>query len=335
MRVLHVIRSDGFAGVERHVATLAGGQAAFGHDVAVVGGDPRRMRGALAQTTVRLESAATLPETVGRVRRYARGAEVVHAHMTAAEFAASIASLGTPMVVTRHFARPRGSTAPGRLAGRFISRRIAAQIAISHYVAGAVGERSTVVHSGVPDQPRSSEARNSTILVAQRLQPEKETEVALRAFAHSLPPGWRLQIAGEGGEAERLRTLAIDLGVADSVDFLGQRADVNDLMRRAGVFLSPCRVEGLGMAVLEAMSHGLPVVASDSGAHPETVGLSSRSSLFAPGDWRQAGDLLSQLCLDEEKRVSYGAELQTIQRSTFSIDSQVAQTDRVYQEVLR
>ncbi len=334
VKVTHVIRSDGFAGVERHVATLAKAQAAAGHEVQVVGGDPARMAPVLASAGVRSLPGDTLPEAAGQVRRHARHADIVHAHMTAGELTA-VLSTRAPIVATRHFARRRGAAAPGRMAGRLIRRRVRAQIAISHYVASAVDGPSAVVYPGIEVVDRDAVTRRPVVLVVQRLQPEKSTDVALRAFAEGAPEGWTLEVLGRGPEMLMLQSLADELGISARVSFLGFRDDVSDALLTSAVLLAPCAVEGFGLSVLEAMAHGLPVVASRAGAHPETVGRAPHARLFDPGDWREAGALLSELIADPEARAMYGAELRGVQRSTFTPEAQADATEAVYRGVLR
>ena len=107
-----------------------------------------------------------------------------------------------------------------------------------------------------------------------------------------------------------------------------------DLLSSASLLLAPCEVEGLGLSVLEAMAHGLPVVASRAGAHPETVGRADGARLYAPGDWRQAGHLLSGLARDPSARERYGAQLALVQQTCFTPEAQASATDAVYREVL-
>jgi glycosyltransferase involved in cell wall biosynthesis len=88
-------------------------------------------------------------------------------------------------------------------------------------------------------------------------------------------PGVRFVIAGERGSGyPALRALAEELGVADIIDFRGVISPEEKvaLMQRCGAYLQPSRFEGFGLAVLEAMSCGAPVVASAGGALPEVVG---------------------------------------------------------------
>lgn len=339
LRVLHAVRSDGFAGVERHVAGLAQAQAAAGNSVAVIGGDPAQMGQSIGDPRVRHRKATTVLDTAVGIDRW-RQSDVLHVHMTAAEIAAVMAlrSRRVPVVSTRHFGGVRGRSPAGRLAVPLVQRRIAAQIAISEYVAGKVEGDSTVVYPGVPTMPEARPARDRTasVLVVQRLEPEKQTEMALRAFARAglCGEGWRLDIAGAGSQRARLESLAADLGIADSVRFLGHRSDVPALMKQAGLLIAPCEAEGLGLTVLEAMAVGLPVVAVGSGGHLETVGLAAEPALYEPGDESAAAHLLAQYASDERRRDRLGAELQQLQRKDFTLQAQARATDAVYRSVL-
>lgn len=339
LRILHAVRSDGFAGVERHVSTLAAAQSAAGHQVAVIGGDPCAMRGAILDPAVVLRPAATVREVAREIN--ALGAcDVLHVHMTAAEIAAVVVirRWRVPAVSTRHFGGARGSSPGGRLAGPFVTARLAAQISISRYVAERVEGDSTVVHPGVASHTdgRTAQSRERTLLVVQRLEPEKSTDLAIRAFALSDLPrlGWTLQIAGAGSQQTALQALVDRLDVERSVRFIGHRSDVDTLMQRAGLLIAPCAVEGLGLTVLEAMAWGLPVVAAAAGGHLETVGSVPDPSLFQPHDAEAAGDMLSRLGADPAARDRYATELQQLQRTSFTVEAQVRATDAVYRRVL-
>ncbi|MFD4994016.1 glycosyltransferase family 4 protein [Cellulosimicrobium cellulans] len=342
MRILHAVRSDGFAGVERHVARLARAQSAAGHDVAVVGGAPEGMRATVGDPTVPLLPAASTGDVVRALRRHGAAADVVHVHMTAAEIAAAVAARTTrglaPVVSTRHFARRRGTGARGRLVAAVASSSVRAQIAISRYVAEHVEGASVVVHPGVddrPDGPRATE-RDAVVLVVQRLEAEKRTDLALEAFAASGlgGRGWRLEVAGDGAQRTALEDLSRSLGIAGVTSFLGARDDVDVLLGRAGLLVAPCPVEGLGLSVLEAMASGLPVVASAAGGHRETLGGIDPLTLYPAQDAVAAGRALVALATDPARRDACAAAGRAAQRERFTPAAQVAGTDAVYRTVL-
>lgn len=340
LRIVHAVRSNGFAGVERYVALLARTQQADGHHVRVVGGDPAQMAHELRASGVPLAPAATVIATARALDAW-RGSDIIHVHMTAAEVAAVLAvrTVRVPAVCTRHFAQPRGTGWVGRtLVRRVVSRRIAAQIAVSQTVADGIDGVSTVVWPGVdaPVVVARAADRQRIVLMAQRLEPEKDTAVGLRAFAASglARDEWRLLIAGEGSQRSFLETEAVRLSIGGAVDFLGRRSDMAELMASAAVLMATCPHEHLGLSVVEAMGAGLPVVAVGAAGHLESVGLATDAALFAAGNHEQAASQLAALATDAARRDSYAVRLREIQRARFTPRAQADGVERVYREVL-
>ena len=343
LRILHAIRSDGFSGVEQFVLRLARTQAADGHEVTVIGGDPPRMRPGLDEVGVEHLPAARTQEVARAVRRLARDVDVVNTHMTAADVATVQALAPLPrsrrpaVVATCHFARPRGRVGPVAI-DALVRRRIDAQISISAAVAAAIDGPSTVVYTGIESRPAGDQAaRERTVLMAQRLQPEKRTDVGVRAFAASglASDGWMLDVAGIGPEREALERLAAELGIAASVRFSGYRTDLPDLLARAGMLLAPCPVEGLGLTLLEAMASGLPPVAADAAGHVELLaGLDPRCR-FTADDPESGGSRLRALAADPAGRAALGATARERQQAHFSLRAQADGTEAVYREALR
>ncbi|MEK8227833.1 glycosyltransferase [Oerskovia sp. M15] len=203
------------------------------------------------------------------------------------------------MVATRHFARPRGSGPAAGVTAAVARRPVRAQIAISQYVADHIDGDSAVVHPGIDDRPEGVGAagRDRSILLVQRLEPEKRTDLGILAFAASGLPadGWRLVVAGDGSQRGDLETIVAREGLGEHVELLGARSDVDALMQRAGILLAPCPVEGLGLSVLEAMANALPVVAAGAGGHLETLGGLEPLALYPPTDIARAGEHLAVL----------------------------------------
>lgn len=341
MRVVHVVCSDGFGGVERYIANLALRLASRGVEVAVVGGAEASMRAALDDAGVEWLPGDDMAMALRSLRRLPTP-DVVNTHMSEADavgFAYRCVARGgrrVRHVSTRHFAGPRGSRAPARAALGLLARTIHRQLAISRFVADHIEGAADVVHSGVPVRKAPAD-RARTVLVAQRLEPEKDTETAVRAWAladAARLDGWRLVIAGDGSQRDRLEHLAGELGIRDSVDFLGFRSDVDALLQRAGLAITPTPREGLGIFVLEAMSVATPVVAAAGGGHLETVGAIRPDLLFPPGDAAAAARLIDELAADPARRAEAGSALQELQRSDFTIDRQADATRALYERLL-
>jgi glycosyltransferase involved in cell wall biosynthesis/GT2 family glycosyltransferase len=332
LSVVHVVLTGAFAGVERYVCQVANGLAGRGHRVEVIGGDPPRMRDELVPsvdhrpaTSVR-RGAALL---AGR-----RDADLVHAHMTAAEVAAWLARPvdRLPTVATRHFASGRGSTPAARVLAGVASRSITRDIAISEFVAQTISTPSVLIPNGVAERPQAA-LDAPTVVMLQRLDREKAPEVGIRAWACSALPasGWTLVVAGSGVLRPDLETLVRTLGCAGSVTFAGQVADTDGLLAQSSILLAPAPEEPFGLSVVEAMARGVPVVAAGGGAHLETVG--GAGILFPTGDVRAAARALEELAADPALRRQVGAALRVRQQERFSLDRHLDRLEELYRSV--
>ncbi len=334
MRILHVVSSDRFAGVERYISYVAPALAARGCDVTVVGGDPSIMGPLLDDDGVDFVPARNTIGALLQVARH-RAVDVIHAHMTAAEWGLVPVRPFThaAFVSTRHFAAVRGRPGFVRGACRLIPWFLDCQLAISAYVASALDEPTVVLANGVPVRAAAPVAhRRQEVLVLQRLEIEKDTRLALGAWARSgaRAAGWRLRVAGRGSEEPRLRALASTLEIGQSVEFLGHVENVAALFARVGILLATAGSEPFGLSVVEAMAAGVPVVAAAGGAHLETVGSATRRYLFAPGDAAACAEHLDALVSSSAARESYGKQLQAHQREHFNLEVHVDRLLDIY-----
>ena len=103
---------------------------------------------------------------------------------------------------------------------------------------------------------------------------------ALPALAKRVP-GLQAVLAGDGPELPSIRRRAEGLGLAGTVRFPGSVSEPWDLLQAADVFVLASEVEGLPLVVLEAMSEGVPVVATDVGGMPEAV-IDGETGLLVP-----------------------------------------------------
>jgi glycosyltransferase involved in cell wall biosynthesis len=331
--VVHVVVTDGFAGVERYVCQVANELAVRGHDVATVGGDQHRMQAEL-DSKVRHRPASTVVRAARAVAGE-RSVDLIHVHMTAAEGAAWLARplQRAPIVATRHFANDRGSSATARWLARITSRALSRDIAISQFVADSITGPSVLIPNGVSEQPQA-DLQSTRVVMLQRLDIEKAPEVGVRAWATSGlgARGWRLVIAGKGVLEPALARLVDDLDVADSVAFVGHIADTDRLLAGSSALLAPAPEEPFGLSVVEAMAHGLPVVAAGGGAHLETLG--GDGELFAPGDTAAASAALVRLAEDAALRRRVGARLRHRQQRMFSLPRHVDRLEQLYHQVV-
>ncbi|MDR3570875.1 MAG: glycosyltransferase [Candidatus Pacebacteria bacterium] len=134
------------------------------------------------------------------------------------------------------------------------------------------------------------------LLVVARLEPEKNVELAIRAFAASAPKDTCLIVVGEGSERERLAQLSHQLGVAERVFFEGEKSSV-EYYPLADLVLVTSDYEGYGLVIVEALAAGKPVFSTDVGVAREAGAIVSSEKDFPKnlGNWFQEGSRTGEL----------------------------------------
>ena len=151
---------------------------------------------------------------------------------------------------------------------------------VSEFTAAALREARPEVAGRLSLVPNAADhfdplprAPEDELLCLGHVEPRKNLELVLRALAEdrSLPPV-RLAGAAKGGEAERLRTLAGELGVEVRLHGPFEEAELPGLLARCAAVVFPSRLEGFGIPALEALRAGAPLAVSTAGALQEVVG---------------------------------------------------------------
>jgi N-acetyl-alpha-D-glucosaminyl L-malate synthase BshA len=180
-----------------------------------------------------------------------------------------------------------------------------------------------------PHRPRTG--RPPVLVHVSNFRPVKRVADCLHIFAgvvRRMPA--RMWMIGDGPDREAAEALARSLGVSSSVDFLGNRSGIEDLLPEADLLLLPSADESFGMAALEAMSCAVPVVASRVGGLPEVVvdGVSGR--LLPVGDI--AGMTAAALGMLEDRSIAQrmGREGRRIAQECFEASAIAPQYLQVY-----
>lgn len=216
-----------------------------------------------------------------------------------------------------------------------------AVLATSAAVARAVDAKCVrVVHPGVPTAAalRSRTAQGGPVVgAAGRLVPVKGFHDLLRAFAavSEEVDGVRLEIAGSGPQQQHLEEVARRLRIGDAVSFLGWRRDLSHVLGSWDVFAQASLEEGFGIAALEAMAAGLPVVATAVGGVPELVVDGETGFLVPPQDVDGFAKRLRELVVDPTARRTMGGAAQARARAQFGLERMVAAVADVYDDLLQ
>lgn len=145
------------------------------------------------------------------------------------------------------------------------------------------------------------------VLHVGRFHRQKAHDVLLRAFriARTEEPRLRLLLAGDGPTLGESRVLAEELHLQDAVVFLGAVDDVVPTLAAADAFAFPSRWEAFGIALLEAMTAGLPAVVTETGGIPEVA--TTETAIFVPPEREEPlAQGMLELARDRERRTRMG-----------------------------
>ena len=344
-----------FGGGERHLADLSHALTDLGHEVyaASVPGSPlwSELSFLTEGRTFALSRAnyvKNLISLAGFVR--AHGIEIVHAHAARdyhlAALAVKLASSGR-LVLTRH------ALFPLRSINRPLLRSAGRVIAVSQAVAESLrrngvieSSKITVVHNGIDiDRFDRSRTRSNElpILVGTvgHLAPIKGQDVFVRAAAliSARRPSVHFVVIGEDKSPQMsyrrsLENLIAELGVSEIVTMPGWRDDMPAVLSSLTLFVSAARSEPFGLAIVEAMAAGLPVVAAASEGALEIIEDGISGKLVPADDPEALAQAINDLLDDPHERSRLGRNALLAARESYSLARMASDTERVYREVL-
>ncbi|WP_347137453.1 glycosyltransferase [Paracoccus sp. SSK6] len=347
MRCLLVTDSPEPSGVGEHMLTLAG---ALPHGMAALAFPDHAAGRALAARA----KAMGLPAQVfaphdAEAFIAASRPRIVHVHAGIGweghGLVAAAARAGRAVIRTEHL--PWLLTDADQIAHYAdASRNVDAVIAVSDAAAdgwraalAAMG-RDGAVHA-VPNGTAApvlahKGADGMTLLCVGRFSPQKLHRTLLAALArlHRRGIPARLDLVGQGAGMGRLRHWTARLGLARHVRFLGRRGDVPALMAASDLLVLPSGFEGLPLVALEAMSIGLPVIATDVTGSAEALG-PGHPWLVPPRRSRPLADAIAQALTDDAARAIVARRGQARWSGHFTAARMAADTVRIYRRVLR
>jgi sugar transferase (PEP-CTERM/EpsH1 system associated) len=308
------------------------------------------------------DSRFQLPVLVRAIREI--GPDIVHSRNWAAVEAGIAARLvGSCSVVHSEHgletdasaSEPRRRKWFRRLAYESASQVVSVSHQLKHLHAGRTGfnpDRIAVIHNGVdgrrffPNPVARTRLRHELGLSQDEicigcvgnLLPVKDHMTVLKAVERlggNIGP-WRLLIVGEGSERPALeRFLNEHAECRGRVSLMGTSDHVAELLNAMDVYVLSSASEGICNSLLEAMSTGLPVIATDTGGNPEVVVDGQSGWLFPVGDWNGLADRLALLAARGELREQLGQQAICRVRAEFSLESMIRKYAQVYERLGR
>lgn len=372
LRILHLTNSSTMGGVEAHLLALLSrlDQTEFDPVFAFLD-DSAHLPDSLAPRFTKNRIPAVGLKANSRLdgRAFARlasllragGFDVVHVHLLLSElWGIPLARLSRvpAVIVSVHNRSRRYANFPTNLLAGFNFTMVDRVIAISNAVARHLSDHTRVsrrklrvIHYGFEVPPLvtagadglHSELRLSPetklIGVVARLVPEKGHVHLLDAMpevfrtnknSHLLVIG-----SDDAGLAGGFKAQAQRLGIGDRVTFLGYRSDVAAILPQLDLFVLPSLTEGFGLAILEAMAAGLPVVSTRAGAIPEIVEEGVTGFLVPPAQPEPLAEAINLALAHGDLSREMGLAGRRRAAEQFSLRKMVSATEDLYREVAR
>jgi len=362
LRIVHTVSSLNVGGMEQFVVRIAEAQQRQGHHIAILA----LQNGALLDEASRLDisviSLDGLPKPMRimqTVRQMAKfRPDIVHAHNPTSLHYATLGKSVTNarLLMTRHGeVRRKECVTPHQW------RLMDAIVAVSSATANAVlaetpdqANKLFVIRNGVaqgmtsrPRQVVRSElglCNDSVvgIMVARidGMKGHRDLVEALeglqrRSSTASNDAKITMLVVGDGSERGTIESGAREAGLTDdSVQFLGFRTDVTDLLGASDFFVLPSLAEGMPLSLLEAMAIGLPVIATDVGGIGEAITNNQDGILIPPADLHALQEAIFNVANSASLRLSLGRAAQKRVHDEFSFAAMVRQYDRLYENML-
>ena len=334
LKILYVMPGFDEGGAEVHVLNLIRGMSERGHDVTLAscGG---RLEGELPQSAKIIHVPSHLKNPVTIIYSALKLArlnskyqwDIIHSHSRVPSWVSWVLSgiTGVKWVVTAHALYSLN-------AGLIPMRHAFGAISISHAVREHLREYlpadNVIIPNGIiPPKLRHEDFSHDEMkfLIVGRLTRLKGVDVALRALSGLKGYEWTLDVLGEGSERVKLEGLSGELGISERVKFHGdkERPEVERYMAGSSCLLFPSYSEGQGLAVMEALSAGLPVIASDLEALRD----------FATGELVPAGNV-GEWRKAIERFILTGEATSFNHKNIMTVDEMIAKTEEYYRKVL-
>lgn len=299
MRIIHVLSSVMWSGVERYALDICRHYRDKGHDVMVVSRDARAVDDVFRHHDIPVSFAPLggffsyeAVKTLATILSAKEGPAVVHCHSTHDAFTALVARKlisrhNILVALTRHYVRHAGRSP----LHKYVYRNVDDMIFVSHIAKkvflsgwGSRGlptpddPRLHVIHNSlnVTLQPTAPEPDKGpvTAIYLGRLAPDKGIEDIIDALSRLRELKIRIRMVGTGHPdyVDSLRKMAVENGVMSMIDWPRHKENTNEFIRNSHFGISPSQAqEAFGMSNIECMAEGRPVITTDNGAQPEYI----------------------------------------------------------------
>lgn len=329
MRILHVITMLDIGGAERLMVGLLPLLRDAGNEVELLlfNGVDTPFRDTLEQKGIKIHELSHGndvkdyykevydPRHIIRLRKFMHGYDIIHTHNFVCQFYVALSHFlcnsSTPIVTTEHSTNNRRRSKKWfKIIDQWMYSRYSAVICIADETRTSlesyIGARNNIyiVNNGIdvnrflrPVKDISKQNTFNVTMVAA-LRTEKDHETLIKAMEY-LPDNYHLRIVGDGVRVDELKAFTERMSMTSKVEFTGARLDIPEIWEQADVAVLSSHWESFGLAAVEAMAAGRPMIASDVGGLHDVVG--GAGILFPHGDSKTLAEKIQYLCEHPEE----------------------------------
>jgi len=359
LSILEIIGDPSLAGAPRHLFSIVENLNLEKFSVHVIcppgplAGEIRKLRRHIDLDLISMNSRFDL-SSIRKIRKSIKHIkpDIIHIHGTRAGSLGRIAAIGTniPVIYTEHLwtqqfqLRNRILTFAHYFANWFLDMFTTLNIAVSHAVKDFMissnisrSSKIKVIYNGIKISNFQAKAFQSEkeFLIASvgTLNPHKGMQFLIKAIPKIKTefPGIRLEIIGDGPYKRVLINETKKLKLKDYVKFTGFVKDVEKYLTRFDLYVQPSLSESFGLAITQAMSVGLPVVATNTGGIPEVVTDGKSGLLVEAADPQALTDAILFLLRNPKKAREMGKVAEKEAKLKFDLDSMIKELEKVYE----
>ena len=322
MKILHIITSLRTGGAEKLMVDLLPRLRDFGNEVELLLFDGTRtpFYDELEKVDVKIHHLAIggnvyNPLNIFRLMKYLKDYDIVHTHNTACQYFVPLAKILSvtkcKLFTTEHSTNNRRRQYKlFKYLDKFIYSRYKYIISISDKATNSlnhfIGNKDNIItfENGVDLskfqnlKASNFEDNEKIITMVAGFREAKDQDTLIKAIS-LLPQEYKLWLVGDGERRQILEKLVIELDLGNRVEFLGIRSDIPQILEKSHIVVLSSHWEGFGLAAVEGMASGRPVIVSDVGGLREIV--RGYGILFPPQDAKTLANEIKSLCENRDK----------------------------------
>lgn len=362
MKIMYCITRSNWGGAQAHVFELIKDQVNKGNEVLLVVGEKGDLFNRVAELNKvqllyfpylrRSLSPVVDFQAIFKLRRLIKklSPDILHLHSSKAGAIGRIAAKGLSckVIFTAHgWAFTEGVAPRKRLVYKYVERLLARwtdkiicvseydyNLALKESVLSINNHKGVVVYNGSKPSARSlidnKKGKKIRLVMTARFDVPKRQDLLIKAIARLANPNYQVSLIGDGSNLENIQKMAEELQVSKQIKFLGFQTNVDKFLNNANIFVLLSDYEGLPISIIEAMSHSLPIVASDVGGVPEEVKSGVNGYLVQ----NSIDSVVAGIKKASQNMLELGNNSLNIFQESFSLDKSLENINRIYYSLL-